>query len=89
METLTLNVTETAKRLGLGRNRTYRLLRLGRIPSVRAGRRFRIPAEVLPELLRDPARLNIESEEGARDQRTGDVAGRRLPWRVRGRPAGQ
>lgn len=48
---LTLDVSEAAALLGLGRNTTYTLVRSGRLRSVRVGRRLVIPRSELDAFL--------------------------------------
>jgi excisionase family DNA binding protein len=42
-EALLLKPEDAARRLGVGRSKTYELLRSGELPSVRIGRSVRIP----------------------------------------------
>lgn len=46
-EPLLLRIDEAARRLSIGRSKTYELLRAGVIPSVRIGRSRRVPAHAL------------------------------------------
>jgi excisionase family DNA binding protein len=64
---LTLSPHEAAARLGLGRGTVYRLLKAGRLPAVRVGKRphYRIPVRALEEVLADPERLTLGTEEEA------------------------
>ena len=47
----TLTVSETAVRLGLGRNATYEAIRRGEVPSIRVGRRILVPRDALERWL--------------------------------------
>lgn len=43
MEKATLSVEETAKYLGIGRNKAYELVGSGMIPHLKLGKQLRIP----------------------------------------------
>ena len=48
---LTLNIEETAKILGIGRNLCYDRVKTGEIPVIRIGRRLVVPRRALEKLL--------------------------------------
>lgn len=50
-EPLTMNVTECAKRLGIGRNSAYEAVKRGEIPVIRVGKRLLVPRAALERLL--------------------------------------
>jgi len=50
-DTLTLTVTECAKRLGIGRNSAYEAISRGEIPVIRVGKRLLIPKAALEKML--------------------------------------
>lgn len=50
-ESLTLTVTECAKRLGIGRNSAYEAISRGEIPVIRVGKRLLVPKVALDRLL--------------------------------------
>lgn len=50
-ESLTLTVTECAKRLGIGRNSAYEAVSRGEIPVIRVGKRLLVPKAALDRLL--------------------------------------
>ena len=55
-DSLTLTVTECAKRLGIGRNSAYEAVGRGEIPVIRVGKRLLVPKVALERLLSgDPA----------------------------------
>lgn len=47
----TLNVTEAAVVVGIGRSAAYEAVRVGQIPSIRIGRRILVPVSALQALL--------------------------------------
>lgn len=47
MEKATLSVEETAKYLGIGRNKAYELVGSGIIPHIKLGNRLRVPRKIL------------------------------------------
>jgi excisionase family DNA binding protein len=49
--TLTITVTEAAKRLGIGRNSAYQAAARGEIPTIKIGKRFLVPIAALERLL--------------------------------------
>ena len=61
---LTLNPTEAAHLLRIGRTKMYALLRQNVIPSVRLGRKILIPTQALTEWLQQQASDSSKSEEG-------------------------
>ena len=61
---LTLNPTEAAHLLRIGRTKMYALLRQRVIPSVRLGRKILIPTQALTEWLQQQASGSSQSEEG-------------------------
>ncbi len=48
---LTLNIEETAKILGIGRNLCYDRVKTGEIPVIKIGRRYLVPRHALEKLL--------------------------------------
>ncbi|MBA7550719.1 hypothetical protein ES705_43242 [subsurface metagenome] len=48
---LTLNIEETAKILGIGRNLCYDRVKTGEIPVIKIGRRLLVPRRALEKLL--------------------------------------
>lgn len=50
-DSLTLTVTECAKRLGIGRNSAYEAVSRGEIPVIRVGKRLLVPKAALERLL--------------------------------------
>ena len=50
-DTLTLTVTECAKRLGIGRNSAYEAISRGEIPVIRVGKRLLVPKAALEKML--------------------------------------
>ena len=56
---LTLNVEETAKLLGIGRNLCYDRVKSGEIPAIKIGKRLLVPRAALEKLLADPKPLNL------------------------------
>ena len=50
-DTLTLTVTECAKRLGIGRNLAYEAIARGEIPVIRVGKRLLVPKIALEKML--------------------------------------
>lgn len=60
MEKVTLNVSETAEFLGIGRNKTYRLISNGILPAVKIGRQFRIPIKSLEDWLMNEAEKSLK-----------------------------
>ncbi len=62
----TLSVLDAARVLGVGRAAIYEAIREGRLPALRVGRKpkLRIPKVAIEELLRDPARWEIDSTRG-------------------------
>jgi len=56
---LTLNVEETAKLLGIGRNLCYDRCKTGEIPAIKIGKRLLVPRAALEKLLAEPKPLNL------------------------------
>jgi excisionase family DNA binding protein len=54
-EKLCLTILETAKLLGIGKNRAYRAVDAGEIPSIAIGKRLVVPVAALEALLRGQA----------------------------------
>lgn len=50
-EALLLSVPDVARRLGIGRDRTYALCHAGVLPSVRVGRRLLVPRQAVDRLV--------------------------------------
>jgi len=50
-DTLTLTVTECAKRLGIGRNSAYEAISRGEIPVIRIGKRLLVPKVAFEKML--------------------------------------
>lgn len=50
---LVIPVSEAARRLGWGRDRTYAMIHEGRIPTVRIGRRLLVPVAVLDQVVEE------------------------------------
>ncbi len=50
-DSLTMTVTECAKRLGIGRNSAYEGVSRGEIPVIRVGKRLLVPKAALERLL--------------------------------------
>jgi excisionase family DNA binding protein len=51
MHRATLTITETAKRLGIGRSAAYEAARTGQIPTIKIGKRILVPLTALERLL--------------------------------------
>lgn len=51
MNKLTLTPEETAKQLGIGKNKVYELIKQNTIPNIRIGRKLLIPVENLEKWL--------------------------------------
>ncbi len=60
MKKATLNVSETAEFLGIGRNKTYKLISDGILPAVKIGRQFRIPIKSLEDWLINEAEKSLK-----------------------------
>ena len=60
-KTAVLTPKEVATFLGLGRDKTYRMLAAGEIPSVRLGRTYRTPRRALEEWLDRQAAESLTS----------------------------
>ena len=56
-EPLTLTVSQTAKRLQIGKNQVYELIHAGDLPAIRLGNRFLVVAELLEEWLKQKVKL--------------------------------
>jgi excisionase family DNA binding protein len=56
MERLTLSVPETARLLGVGRDKAYEMAHTGRIPVLRIGRRLLVPRDALVRWIDNAAR---------------------------------
>lgn len=61
MEKMTISATETARVLGISKEKAIRLLEFGEIPAVRMGRTWLVPIKSLEKWLCD--RANSEAEE--------------------------
>jgi len=61
---LLISVREAARRIGWGRDLTYRKVREGHIPAVRVGRRFLIPAAALEAFVEEQACADPETDCG-------------------------
>ena len=61
---MTITVTETAKRLGIGRNTAYDAVRRGEIPTIRIGKRILVPVSALDRLLNGTSERS-QAEESA------------------------
>jgi len=57
MSTATLSVVETAKYLGIGRNKMYELIGTGIIPNIKLGKQIRIPKIALEQWLLEQSRI--------------------------------
>lgn len=57
---LLLTIPQVARRLGLGRSFTYRLVMQGQIPSLKLGAARRVPAKALEEFIAE--RLQVEPD---------------------------
>jgi excisionase family DNA binding protein len=47
----TITIEETAKVLGIGRNKAYEAARTGEIPTIRIGKRILVPSAALEQML--------------------------------------
>lgn len=56
----TLTVVETAEYLGIGRNKTYRMINDGILPAIKIGRQFRIPIKALESWLMNEAQKALK-----------------------------
>jgi len=56
METGTFTVIETAKYLGIGRNKMYELVGTGVVPYIKLGKQIRIPKVALEQWLLEQSR---------------------------------
>ena len=56
----TLTVVETAEYLGIGRNKTYRMINDGILPAIKVGRQFRIPINALESWLMNEAQKALK-----------------------------
>jgi excisionase family DNA binding protein len=54
-ERRTLTITETAKALGVSRNKAYEAGRRGEIPTIKIGKRILVPVVALERLLQGAA----------------------------------
>ena len=56
MEKMTISASETARRLGISKESTLRMLELGDIPAIRMGRNWLVPIKALDEWLMEKAK---------------------------------
>ena len=56
----TLTVVETAEYLGIGRNKTYRMINDGILPAIKIGRQFRIQIKALESWLMNEAQKALK-----------------------------
>lgn len=56
----TLTVVETAEYLGIGRNKTYRMINDGILPAIKIGRQFRIPIKALESWMMNEAQKALK-----------------------------
>ena len=60
MEKMTISASETAKRLGISKESTLRMLELGDIPAIRMGRNWLVPIKALDEWLMERAKTEAK-----------------------------
>lgn len=60
MEKMTISASETARRLGISKESTLRMLELGDIPAIRMGRNWLVPIKALDEWLMEKAKTEAK-----------------------------
>ena len=60
MEKMTISASETARRLGISKESTLRMLELGDIPAIRMGRNWLVPIKALDEWLMERAKTEAK-----------------------------